>query len=386
MTAATMGQPRRSQEPPSHGPDKVTTADGSQRPSLSAVEAACGSPRPALLPTDPPPVDHGEEADVDADGAESAGPMEAAEQMEGHDEPPLKRQKMEPHDAESEALDDEAVLALAAHNGSTGPDPYGSDFDYHGEAKARGDQGLRSNRPVPQRACNLNPLVRCTHLACSINERPVGNSNLVDSQQPCYPQQQKAKMPPKQASQWEQPAFLLSLVCALYEVASLTPEAKKSVEEFLRAEGHNASWDGIRQVMRWTPEVHEDILLAIFQHLTLSAADFESIVADLRERGYSFTESALRQHVQKLRRNRDAGGKATGTPTKAPAGPKKKAASKKNKKEMSPVDDDDEVKNLKREPEDDDDGELVVKTPVKKRVKKEVKKETSSGEDNTDEI
>ncbi|KAF4582072.1 hypothetical protein GQ602_006696 [Ophiocordyceps camponoti-floridani] len=131
MTAATMGQPRRSQEPPSHGPDKATTADGSQRPS---VEAACDSPRPALLPTDPPPVDHGEEADVDAEGAESAGPMEAAEQMEGHDEPPLKRQKMEPHDAESESLGDEAVLALAAHNGSTGPDPYGSDFDYHGEA------------------------------------------------------------------------------------------------------------------------------------------------------------------------------------------------------------------------------------------------------------
>ncbi|KAF4582071.1 hypothetical protein GQ602_006695 [Ophiocordyceps camponoti-floridani] len=152
-------------------------------------------------------------------------------------------------------------------------------------------------------------------------------------------------MPPKQASQWEQPAFLNSLVCALYEVANLTPEAKKSVEEFLRREGHSTSWDGIRY---------------------------------------------------KLRRNRDAGGKATtATPTKATAGTKKKAAPKKNKKEVSPADDaddddddddDDEVKNLKREPEDAEGDELVVKTPVKKRVKKEVKKESSSGEDNIDEI
>ncbi|PFH60023.1 hypothetical protein XA68_11544 [Ophiocordyceps unilateralis] len=139
IPTAAMGQPRRSQEPPSHAPDKTTEgAQRSQVPTavVAAAGATCDSPRPAVLPSDPPPPppDQAEEADVDADGAESAGPMEAAEQMESSDEPPLKRQKMEPQDAESEALDDEAVLALAAHNGSTGPDPYGSDFDNYGEA------------------------------------------------------------------------------------------------------------------------------------------------------------------------------------------------------------------------------------------------------------
>lgn len=41
------------------------------------------------------------------------------------DEHPSKRQRLDPHDlSQDSALDDEAVLALAAHNGTDGTDPY----------------------------------------------------------------------------------------------------------------------------------------------------------------------------------------------------------------------------------------------------------------------
>ncbi|RDA90178.1 hypothetical protein CP533_1028 [Ophiocordyceps camponoti-saundersi (nom. inval.)] len=181
---SALSHSRPSQEPPSaQAPDKA--ADVVQRPSIPAAAVTAttatepiNSPRPPLLPPDPAAVDDGDEADVDADGAESAGPMEAADQMDSADEPPLKRQKMEPQDAESEALDDEAVLALAAaHNGSTGPDPYGSE------------------------------------LASSI---------------------------------WENPKFLVDLVYALIDVAGLTPAMKTEVEEALREQGHDTSWNAIR--------------------------------------------------------------------------------------------------------------------------------------------
>ncbi|KAL7944411.1 hypothetical protein V8C42DRAFT_88024 [Trichoderma barbatum] len=47
------------------------------------------------------------------------------------DDHPAKRQRLDPHDlGQDSALDDEAVLALAAHNGADGTDPYPPDFGY----------------------------------------------------------------------------------------------------------------------------------------------------------------------------------------------------------------------------------------------------------------
>ncbi|RFU80942.1 hypothetical protein TARUN_1227 [Trichoderma arundinaceum] len=47
------------------------------------------------------------------------------------DEHPAKRQRLDPHGlAQDSALDDEAVLALAAHNGTDATDPYPPDFGY----------------------------------------------------------------------------------------------------------------------------------------------------------------------------------------------------------------------------------------------------------------
>ncbi|RCI16298.1 hypothetical protein L249_2394 [Ophiocordyceps polyrhachis-furcata BCC 54312] len=219
VISPAMSHPRPSQEEPSTPTaEKAAAADVvPPPPSVPAATAAVAtttidSPRPPMMPPDPTAPDVvGDEADLDA---ESTIPL--ADQMGSTDEPPLKRQKMEPQDADSEPLDEEAVLALAAHNGSTGPDPYGSEF-------------------------------------------------------------------------------LVDLVCALHEVAALSPAAKVAIEEFLRNEGHDTSWNAIRrQVMRWTPEVDQRILLAMFQHVTMTAGDWDNVMSELRGDGYNFSESALR--------------------------------------------------------------------------------------------
>ncbi|KAH6610227.1 hypothetical protein Trco_000247 [Trichoderma cornu-damae] len=52
-----------------------------------------------------------------------------------------------------------------------------------------------------------------------------------------------------------------------------------------------------RQLMKWSPQVHEDILISMFYNLALSAEDWTKVMADLKAMGYTFTESALRQAV-----------------------------------------------------------------------------------------
>ncbi|KAL6826891.1 hypothetical protein J3E69DRAFT_380228 [Trichoderma sp. SZMC 28015] len=49
-----------------------------------------------------------------------------------------------------------------------------------------------------------------------------------------------------------------------------------------------------RQLMKWTPQVHEDILVSVFYNLTLSTEDWAKVMNDLKEMGYTFSESALR--------------------------------------------------------------------------------------------
>ncbi|RDA90177.1 hypothetical protein CP533_1030 [Ophiocordyceps camponoti-saundersi (nom. inval.)] len=190
-----------------------------------------------------------------------------------------------------------------------------------------------------------------------------------------------------------------------------------------------------RQVMKWNAEIDQQILLAFFQHVTMTAGDWDNVMNELRSGGFTFSESALRsaaffylpgwdavahealllcildevkpnkamltqvtarmkdagftysydainQHIQKLRRNRgtgNSGNGAPGTPSKATAAGGKKTPSKRNKKELSPMsnndDDDDNVATMKREA--DADVEMPEeKKPVKKRVKRETKQKT----------
>ncbi|EQL02149.1 hypothetical protein G6O67_001484 [Ophiocordyceps sinensis] len=193
---------------------------------------------------------------------------------------------------------------------------------------------------------------------------------------------------------WHDAPFLGDLALVLYEAAyqtgGLTPRINNSVEETLRQQGHEVTWEAIRpnncrsreqkmsrQTMRWGPEVHEDILITLFQHINLASSDWAKVMDDLRDKGYTFTESALRQHVQKLRKGRDLSGVANaagggGTPTKTTpskaGGRGRKTPSKRGNKELTPVEDDEEVKNLKREAPD---VEIKKETPKNKRFKAE---------------
>ena len=51
---------------------------------------------------------------------------------------------------------------------------------------------------------------------------------------------------------------------------------------------------GGRQVQKWDPSVHEDILISLFQHLSLSAGEWAALMNDMQAKGYTFTEGALR--------------------------------------------------------------------------------------------
>ncbi|KAL7922976.1 hypothetical protein ACQKWADRAFT_312507 [Trichoderma austrokoningii] len=72
------------------------------------------------------------EADVDSATSQDQLQLDAVESGdEDSDEHPVKRQRLDSHDlTQVSALDEEAVLALAAHNGTDPTDPYPTDFGY----------------------------------------------------------------------------------------------------------------------------------------------------------------------------------------------------------------------------------------------------------------
>ncbi|KAL5609204.1 hypothetical protein FOVSG1_003885 [Fusarium oxysporum f. sp. vasinfectum] len=128
---------------------------------------------------------------------------------------------------------------------------------------------------------------------------------------------------PGKASDWDNADFLLDLVVGLYTGAQvnggLTPPVKQSIEEYIKGRGYTTSFDAQtafflinilkitllylfliivamakRQVMQWDANVHEDILISLFQHIKPSAEDWSNVMGDLQQKGYTFTEGALR--------------------------------------------------------------------------------------------
>ncbi|GFP54098.1 hypothetical protein TASIC1_0003047600 [Trichoderma asperellum] len=73
-------------------------------------------------------IDSSHLAESEADSATSQDQLQLDPVQSGDedtDEHPAKRQRLDPHDlTQDSALDDEAVLALAAHNGTDATDPY----------------------------------------------------------------------------------------------------------------------------------------------------------------------------------------------------------------------------------------------------------------------
>ncbi|KAJ4170715.1 hypothetical protein NW754_006852 [Fusarium falciforme] len=117
----------------------------------------------------------------------------------------------------------------------------------------------------------------------------------------------------------------------------------------------------------------------------------EAVEAYLKERGWKTSFDAVRQHVQKLRKNRDTNatnaltaiqaagaGSATTTPRKKATTTPRKRKNAKN----TPADDDDvEDEKMKLKQENDDEGgdELVSPSPMK-RAKRTPKPEPKDGE------
>ncbi|CAM1503903.1 Fc.00g014940.m01.CDS01 [Cosmosporella sp. VM-42] len=130
--------------PPSHTPD-LPLQPPHLHPLQRAPEPKDTQQQPVQLqPNQQAPPTPGQTAvavdqtppkpELEAPQQESLGPEpESVEDDDDDDldEPNAKRQRMATPDTTKEALDDEAVLALAAHNGN--PDPFPNDFTY-GEA------------------------------------------------------------------------------------------------------------------------------------------------------------------------------------------------------------------------------------------------------------
>ncbi|KPM37195.1 hypothetical protein AK830_g9352 [Neonectria ditissima] len=194
-------------------------------------------------------------------------------------------------------------------------------------------------------------------------------------------------MPPKAGGTvWDNSEFLMELGVSFFlaaqENGGISPEVRKSIVDHLQNRGFSITWEAIRtmagrQTMKWDANVHEDILICLFQHLKLSTTDWTSVMNDLKVMGYTFTESALRQHVQKLRRNRDADGvqatvggssPATSTP-RAKATPRKRATPAKKSKAMANLEEEDEQNeklNLKLEMDSDQEEPFTPKRPAKR--------------------
>ncbi|KAI5466912.1 hypothetical protein BGZ63DRAFT_398537 [Mariannaea sp. PMI_226] len=203
----------------------------------------------------------------------------------------------------------------------------------------------------------------------------------------------------KSVTAWDNTEFLMDLGVGLFVAAQasggLGQNVRDGIVTFLEKQGHTTTWEAIRkkgtmsnrQTMKWDANVHQDILIVLFQHIKLSSQDWEKIMNDLHAMDYTFTESALRQHVQKLRRTRDtssiqnAGSGITSsfsTPKKET--PRKRlgtGSGKKRKLFKAPGDDDDDDDKsfLKREMGSDDE---IFGTPKVKRSKQPIKYEAEN--------
>ncbi|KAF4971385.1 hypothetical protein FZEAL_9867 [Fusarium zealandicum] len=390
-------------------------------------------------------VDADGDADADADGDD--------------DEPEAKRPRLSSPDPSKDVMDDEAVLALAAHNGST--DSFPSDNI--------------ETAPLP---------------------RPLTTPQHAD-------QTDKKKNIMAPGTDWENAEFLMDLGVALFTACqankTLNPAVKEAVGDYLKERGYTTSFDAVRilishllslhshqalgcitttsllllaqhstsslalrqrgimskrQIMQWDASVHEDILICVFQHLKLSNQEWGEVMVDLqgmgytfsggalryelllicclslsffltstimsgkvgrgwdatshedlllafmeeikpnkaiitsvtekmRDKGYSYSYDAINQHVQKLRKNRDASGIQNAAVASGTATPRKKAAatgvrkrtpiSKKTKAAAAPADEEDaedaEDEKRKLKVEDEDNGDDITSPSPAKRAK-----------------
>ncbi|KAI1170565.1 hypothetical protein F4777DRAFT_583760 [Nemania sp. FL0916] len=106
-----------------------------------------------------------------------------------------------------------------------------------------------------------------------------------------------------------------------------------------------------RTLTKWDAKVHEDILVALSNTLELSGVQWDSVINTLHQDGYTFTKSALMQHLQKLKKK---DGDSAPTTPKSDKTPRKKNATPASGRKRSAAnaleeDDEDEKKKVKLE-------------------------------------
>ncbi|KAM3513704.1 hypothetical protein MY11210_002613 [Beauveria gryllotalpidicola] len=211
---------------------------------------------------------------------------------------------------------------------------------------------------------------------------------------------------PVKAGVWENADFLRELSLALFQVASgggaLSTQAKSAVEVYLKAQGHDQSWESIRMpsapnlylfslypplpchtkslqsksiaslIMpekssrRWDAAAHETLLFAMIEEFRPNKESITAIVNRLRAMGHDYTFHGVNQHIQKLRKARDTSALDGSGDSSKPATPRKatprKTPTSTRKHKMEMEEEADELgRNLKNE---DDKGSMA--TPSKR--------------------
>ncbi|KAI9158481.1 hypothetical protein HJFPF1_06476 [Paramyrothecium foliicola] len=134
----------------------------------------------------------------------------------------------------------------------------------------------------------------------------------------------------------------------------------------------------------WDTIAHETLLSVVLEEVKPNKDMLTTLTEKMNAQGYNFTFSAMKQHVQKLRKTRDTSGLgAAASPAKSSKNttPRKRSTPKKAAKLATPAQDDyDDIDFIKSEAdyelggEDDDD----IESPSAKRTKTEEGKQPSS--------
>ncbi|KAL0940994.1 uncharacterized protein CTRU02_203757 [Colletotrichum truncatum] len=110
---------------------------------------------------------------------------------------------------------------------------------------------------------------------------------------------------PKGNGKWANPAFLEALLVAFYGVAkeNLNKEVKDALVDKVHTQGfQDVTWEAIRLItmsrnlMRWTSEVDQHILVAMVKTMNPTSEQYDAILNYLEPCGYNFTVSALKTY------------------------------------------------------------------------------------------
>ncbi|RYO93430.1 hypothetical protein DL766_000820 [Monosporascus sp. MC13-8B] len=151
------------------------------------------------------------------------------------------------------------------------------------------------------------------------------------------------------------------ILLAFRDVLAPTSEDWIKIVECLNKMGHNVTCGSLKV---WDDSVRSDIPSAMVKIIKPTPDQWAQIMAVTGEMNYKFTEQALRQHLQKLKRAHEkerGSSSAPSTPAKKTRPPGKKGTISASKRKTGPVN----LGTLS----DDNDEDTLVQTPSRKKQK-----------------